>query len=129
MSRSNRPLSPHLQIYRWELAMVLSILHRATGVALSAGLLLLVSWLLAIADGADRFAALNGFLGSGVGQVLLVAWTFALFLHLGNGIRHLFWDFGFGFELKRAQASGWAVVAFAIIATVIVWVIGLRGDA
>ncbi len=109
--------------------MVLSILHRATGLALSAGLLLLGYWLLAVAAGPDRFAALHEFLASGVGVALLLAWTFALFLHLGNGIRHLFWDFGMGFELKRAHASGLAVVLFAVFATIVVWILGVGGEA
>lgn len=122
MPRSPRPLSPHLQIYRWSLTMTLSILHRVTGVALSVGLLLLVCWLLAAAAGPERFDALQRFLTGPVGITLLVAWTFALFFHLGNGIRHLFWDIGVGFDLPVAYKTGWAVVAFAVGATVLVWV-------
>ena len=116
-SRAARPLSPHLQVYRWTLTMTLSILHRATGVALSVGLLLLVCWLAAAAAGAERYAALRDFLEGPIGPALLIGWTFALTLHLANGVRHLFWDMLFGLDMPQARASGWAVWAFAIAAT------------
>ena len=118
-----RPLSPHLQVYRWTLTMTLSVLHRATGLALSAGLLLVVCWLLAAAAGPDRYAALHDFVTGPVGTVLLVGWTFALALHLANGVRHLFWDLLFGLDMPQARASGWAVWVFAIAATAAVWVL------
>lgn len=121
-SPAERPLSPHLQIYRWTLTMTLSILHRVTGVTLSVGLLLLVYWLLAAADGAERYTALQDFLQGPLGIILLVGWTFALALHLANGIRHLFWDMLVGLEMPQARASGWAVWVFAVVATVVVWV-------
>ncbi len=121
MPANDRPLSPHLQIYRWELSMVLSILHRFTGIALSAGLIILACWLSAAAAGAATFAGLQGAFGSGFGRLALGAWAFALFLHVGNGVRHLAWDVGLGFSLSAARWSGIAVVVFAVVATVVTW--------
>jgi succinate dehydrogenase / fumarate reductase cytochrome b subunit len=110
MSSGNRPLSPHLQIYRPQLTAVLSILHRLTGVALAPGTLLLVYWLAAAAAGPEAFATAQVLVGSIVGRLLLLGWTFALFYHLCNGIRHLFWDAGYGLELPDLYRSGWLVV-------------------
>lgn len=124
MPLQKRPLSPHLQIYRWQLTSVMSILHRATGIALTAGTLLLVYWLTAVAAGPNAFAAAQVVIGSIIGQVLLFGWTVALFYHLCNGIRHLFWDAGHGFELRAAYASGWVVVAATALLSVIAWVAG-----
>src|SRR5260370_24200255 len=109
--RTARPLSPHLQIYRWQLTMAMSILHRFTGIALSLGTVLLVWWLVAAADGPEAYAGVQWFLGSWIGLVLLFGWTVALFYHLCNGIRHLWWDTGRGLDLKSVYASGWAVIA------------------
>jgi succinate dehydrogenase / fumarate reductase cytochrome b subunit len=119
-----RPLSPHLQIYRWQLTSVLSILHRITGVALAAGTLLLVYWIIATAAGTATFATAQAFIGSIVGRLLLFGWTVALFYHLANGIRHLLWDAGKGFELRTAYASGWAVVIGAVALSVLAWIAG-----
>ena len=113
MSPMERPLSPHLQIYRPQITSVLSIAHRLTGVALTLGTLLLTWWLVSAAYGPNAFADAQAFVGSWVGQVLLWAFTFALFYHLGNGIRHLAWDFGWGFELSELRASAIAMLAFA----------------
>ena len=124
MPSQERPLSPHLQVYRWQLTSVMSILHRMTGVALAVGMLLLVYWLIAVAAGPEAFAAAQGFIGSILGRLLLFGWTVALFYHLCNGIRHLFWDAGRGFELRTAYASGWAVVIVAAALSVIAWVAG-----
>ena len=122
MSTNERPLSPHLQIYRWQWTMALSILHRATGVGLAVGTLLLVGWLLAMAEGPDRYASYQGFLDHWFGRMLLFGWTWALFYHLCNGIRHLIWDTGRGFELNTAAASGYIVGGASIVFTVIAWV-------
>ena len=122
---ASRPLSPHLQIYRLQITSVLSISHRLTGLALSVGTLLLVWWLVALARGPDAFARAQGFVGSWLGRVLLLGWTFSLFFHLANGIRHLCWDAGYGFEIKTATVSGWVVVAASVALTVIAWVVGL----
>jgi len=92
MSNRERPLSPHLQVYKPQLTSVLSITHRGTGVALAAGTLLLLYWLLALADGPDSYARAQSLLGSWLGQVVLFGFTFALFYHLCNGIRHLLWQ-------------------------------------
>lgn len=124
MSTGNRPLSPHLQVYRWQWTSLLSIVHRATGIALAAGALLLVCWLLAVANGPDSFAAVHGFLGTWIGRFLLFGWTWSLTYHLFNGMRHLFWDAGIGLELPAAQASGYAVVVVSIAVTLAVWVAG-----
>ena len=121
MANRERPLSPHLQIYRPEITSVLSILHRLTGVALSVGTLILVWWVLAAATGDGAFALASGVLGSVVGQLLLLGWTFALFYHLANGIRHLVWDAGYGFDLDVLQRTGWLVVGAAAGLTVLTW--------
>ena len=121
MQKSQRPLSPHLQIYRPQLTSVLSITHRATGIALVLGTLVLVYWLLAAASGAEAYGSAQQLLGSWPGRILLLGFSFALFFHLCNGIRHLFWDAGLGFELKTAYASGKAVIAVAIAKTLLAW--------
>jgi succinate dehydrogenase / fumarate reductase cytochrome b subunit len=125
MAEDDRPLSPDLQIYRPQLTSVLSITHRLTGLALSIGSPLLVGWLLAAAAGPSAFAPLHGFLASWAGLVLLLGWTFSLFFHLCNGIRHLFWDAGYGFDLQTIYASGWTVVASSIALTIAAWIISL----
>lgn len=120
--KRERPLSPHLQVYKPQLTSVLSIVHRLTGVALSAGLLVLVFWLGSLTMGEEFYEASKQFLRSPVCQVLLVGWTFALFYHLANGIRHLFWDIGVGYELSTAYVSGWLVVLAAVVLTALTWV-------
>ena len=124
MAQADRPLSPHLQIYRPQLTSVLSILHRITGVGLGVGTALLVWWLAAAASGPEAFAAVQAFNASILGRLLLLGWTFALFYHLCNGVRHLAWDAGWGFELGAAYRSGWAVVAGSAALTVIAWIAG-----
>jgi succinate dehydrogenase / fumarate reductase cytochrome b subunit len=120
-----RPLSPHLQVYRWQITSVISIAHRFTGVGLGFGTLLLTWWLVAAATSPEAFAIVQGFIGSPIGLLLLFGWTFALFFHLCNGIRHMAWDLGFGFEKTEYHRSGWAVVGAACVLTVLVWIIGL----
>lgn len=124
MSTGNRPLSPHIQVYRWQWTMLLSITHRATGIALAVGALLLVCWLLAIASGPAAFDDVQAFLGSWFGRLLLFGWTWSLMYHLANGIRHLFWDAGLGLELESAQASGYAAAILSVVATIGIWVAG-----
>ena len=124
MPTRNRPLSPHLQVYRPQLTSVLSITHRLTGVALAVGTLLLVWWLVAAASGPEAYATVQGFLGSIIGRLMLFGWTLALFYHLSNGIRHLFWDAGYGLELKSAYASGWLVLLSAAVLTLVAWAWG-----
>lgn len=115
------PLSPHIQIYRPQLTSVLSITHRVTGVALSAGSVLLVAWLVAAAAGPHAFSGARAFVHSPGGLLLLLLWTFSLFFHLCNGIRHLFWDAGRGFDLRTIYLSGWTVVASTVVLTGLAW--------
>jgi succinate dehydrogenase / fumarate reductase cytochrome b subunit len=117
-----RPLSPNIQIYRPQLTSVLSILNRITGVLLSACAVVLVVWLVAAASGPRSFAAVQGAIASWIGQIVLFGATFAFFLHLCGGIRHLFWDTVHGFELRSIYISGWAVVAASVVLTVAAWV-------
>lgn len=119
MQTTHRPLSPHIQVYRPQITSVLSILHRITGVALTAGTLFLAWWLVSAAYDAEAFAGSQAFLGSWFGHLLLWAFTFALYYHLGNGIRHLAWDFGWGFEMETVRLTGIAMLVFASAATVI----------
>lgn len=123
MASPDRPLSPHLQVYRPQLTSVLSIMHRMTGLALAGGALMLVWWLLAAAAGPEAYDGFRSFAGSWLGRLALAAWTFALFYHLCNGIRHLFWDAGRGYGLPAVHAGGWAVVAASLVLTAaaLVW--------
>jgi succinate dehydrogenase / fumarate reductase cytochrome b subunit len=125
MRSADRPLSPHLQIYRWQLTSVLSILHRAASVALSAGAVLLVWWLVAAASGPDAYDGVANFLGSWLGLLLLFGWTLSLFYHLCNGIRHLVWDTGHGLDLKSTYFGGWLVVGGTSVLTLIAWIVGI----
>jgi succinate dehydrogenase / fumarate reductase cytochrome b subunit len=122
---SSRPLSPHLQIYKPQLTSVLSITHRITGVGLSVGTLLLVAWIAAAAKGPDAFAIVSGFMRNPIGLLLLFGWSVALFYHLANGIRHLFWDAGYGFDIETAYRSGWIVVGATIGLTALTWIAGI----
>lgn len=124
-ARTERPLSPHLQVYRLPLTAILSILHRMTGVALMGGTLLLAWWLIAAASGPAAFAAVQWVIGSWLGLLVLFGWSVALFFHLLNGIRHLFWDAGLGFDLKTTQSTSLAVIAGTGGLTVLAWAIGL----
>ena len=121
MSKAGRPLSPHLTIYRWPISMTLSILHRFTGVALSVGLIVLTIWLLALSVEAAAFDQVTALLGSIFGKFLLVGFSFAFFFHLCNGIRHLFWDVGKGFEMRQVTASAWSVVVVSSALTLWLW--------
>ena len=123
-ARPNRPLSPHLGIYRWQWTMALSILHRMTGIVLAAGTLLLVYWLWAAASGPESYFRANLLIGGWFGRLCLFGWSGALFYHLFNGIRHLMWDAGKGFALKTAYVSGLFVVIAALAATVLTWIVG-----
>ncbi len=124
MASSNRPLSPHLQVYRPQLTSVLSIMHRMTGVALAFGTLLLIYWIGAAAAGPEAFTQAQTLTGSIIGRLLLFGWTFALFYHLCNGIRHLSWDAGWGFELPVVYRTGWAVVVGSLTLTLAAWALG-----
>src|SRR5271157_4904065 len=129
MRSADRPLSPHLQIYRPQLTSVLSILHRVAGVALSAGTILLVWWLVAAASGPDAYDRVEAFLGSGLGLLLLFGWTASLFYHLCNGIRHLVWDTGHALDLESTYLGGWFVVGGTATLTLIAWIAGIASWA
>ena len=117
-----RPLSPHLQIYKPEITSVLSILHRITGITLSVGSLLLVLWIFTLSLGKIYYEYFLMFSQSWIGIFILIGFTFAINYHLSNGIRHLFWDFGHGFELVTVYKSGFTVVLSAIILTAVIWI-------
>ena len=121
MPQVARPLSPHMQIYRWPLAMALSIVHRATGIVLAVGTLLIVWCLLALANGPESYAAARALAGSWFGLIIMFGWSWALAFHLANGVRHLFWDVGKGYSIQQAKASGVAVVVFSLIVTGLIW--------
>ena len=121
MAQTARPLSPHLGVYRWQITMTLSILHRATGIALAVGTLLVIAALLALAAGPESYAKVQGFCASPAGLFLLFGWTWSLCYHLCNGIRHLAWDAGWGFEIPRTYVTGWTVVIASFVLTARVW--------
>ena len=120
---SSRPLSPHLQVYKPQITSTLSILHRLTGLWLAVAAAVLVLWLYALAFDASLFQALTGFFSSLFGKLLLFSWVLAFNYHLCNGIRHLFWDAGKGFELPQVYRSGYLVLAVALILSVLVWLV------
>ncbi len=115
------PKSPHLGVWRWHITMWTSILHRATGVALYGGALILAGWALALAFGPDAYAMYKGLLGSLLGKVVMFGLTLSAFYHLANGVRHLVWDSGRALDIRSANASAIVVFAFAVAATVSVW--------
>ena len=118
-----RPLSPFMfpTWYRFQITSTLSILHRLTGIALAVGSLLLAWWLVSLAVGGEMFTATHAFIASPVGMLLLVGWSIAFFYHLCNGIRHLAWDAGHGFELRQAYRSGYTVLFMTALLTVLTW--------
>ncbi len=118
-----RPLSPHLQVWRWHLTLFCSILHRATGVFLYAGAFAVAAWAFSLASGADAYGAFLVIIGSPIGKLFLMGLTFSAFYHLANGVRHLFWDFGVGFQRSEADTSAVVALSFGAAATVAVWVI------
>lgn len=117
---AERPMSPFM-IWRWHVTMFTSILHRVTGAALYGGAILLVGWAVALASGKGPYETYMGLLGSPVGRVVMVGLSLCLFYHLANGVRHLVWDFGAGFQPKTASATAWLVLAIAVVATVAAW--------
>ena len=120
-----RPLSPHLQVYRPQMTSILSIFHRMAGVALTLGIPVFVYWLAAAASGPESFATAQSLIGSWFGLLCLLGWSVCLFYHLCNGIRHLFWDAGWGYELPVAYRSGYGVLAGTAALTLISWIAGL----
>lgn len=121
MSTRNRPLSPHLQIYKPQITSIMSIFHRLSGVALAAGALVLAYWLNAAAYGPESFERVQALLTSWFGRLLMFGWTVALFYHMCNGIRHLFWDTGRGLEMDQVKASAWVVILASVVLTFLSW--------
>jgi succinate dehydrogenase / fumarate reductase cytochrome b subunit len=124
-----RPLSPHLQVWRWHVTMAGSILHRACLIGLYVGALVLVGWLLALAAGPDAYAAYKGLLGSALGKLVLLGLTFALFFNLSSMVRHMIWDTGKGFVPKFADTMTIASFVFSVVATAAVWMIAASTGA
>jgi succinate dehydrogenase / fumarate reductase cytochrome b subunit len=118
-----RPLSPHLQVWRWHVTMLCSILHRATGIALYVGALILAGWVLALASGPAAYEHYRVLLGSPLGKLVLFGLTVSVFYHLAAGIRHLVWDVGLGFNPKLADQTGAAAIAFGVVAAIVVWIL------
>lgn len=123
MSNTERPLSPHLSIYRWPITMTVSILHRVTGVAMSFGLIILAVGLVSMLNGVADYQRFVAVMSSLPGRLILIGWSFSFFLHLSNGVRHLFWDFGHGFEKKQADASAWFVLLLSSAMTGAFWLL------
>lgn len=120
-----RPLSPHLQIYRPQIGSTLSIVHRATGIALASGTLLLTVWLVAAATSDGAFGAVQWFASSVIGFILLIGWTASLCYHFLAGIRHLAWDSGWGFDLPIMYRTGYGVLIGTVVLTVAIWIVAL----
>lgn len=123
--KSQRPLSPHLSIYKPVITMVTSIVQRITGVALYFGTLLIAAWLISAAVSEDCFNFVNGLFGSWLGMLVLFGYTWALMQHLAGGIRHFIWDTGTGLEKHTASKIAWATVVFSVVATILIWVVAL----
>ncbi|MEJ6708113.1 MAG: succinate dehydrogenase, cytochrome b556 subunit [Amylibacter sp.] len=117
VNRGNRPLSPHISIYRMSITMLVSIMNRITGAGMALAAILIVWWLMAAASGADYYATVNGYLTSWVGLLILVGSLWALWFHFFGGLRHLFMDFGIGYELKTVNMTGWIVLLGSFVLT------------
>jgi succinate dehydrogenase / fumarate reductase cytochrome b subunit len=129
MAQTGRPLSPHLGIYRWQVQMVTSILHRITGIALAVGTLILLWGLLALATGPDAWDTFKHCAGSVIGTILLIGWTWSLFYHLCNGIRHLFQDGVLGYAIAQFVRNSWLAVIVSLVLTVVIWAYVWTGGA
>ena len=123
MTPNARPLSPHLQVYRRQIQMVTSIVHRATGIILVIGALLITAALLALASGADAWSRVTALAGSWFGLLILLGWTWALAYHWLNGIRHLLQDAGWGYAINQFVRNGWISVIGSLVLTVLVWIV------
>ena len=120
---NNRPLSPHLDIYQYQITWTVSIMHRITGVAMTLGLLLIVTWLVAAAFSTGLFLVIDGLLRSWIGMIIIFGSLWAFWFHFLNGIRHLFWDLGYGFNLSTVWRSGWIVIFGSVLLTIISFVV------
>ena len=124
MINNQNPLSPHLQIYRWHISSLLSITHRISGVINLFSLILIFFWLLVLSFGENNYESFLLVINSFIGKFFLIGFTWSMSFHLLSGIRHLIWDFGYGFEIKTANISGIIVIISSLILTVIFWIIG-----
>jgi succinate dehydrogenase / fumarate reductase cytochrome b subunit len=122
---ADRPMSPHLQVWRWHITMLTSIAHRATGIALYVGALILAGWAVSLAMGAEAFGRYRALLACPLGQLVLFGLTVSLFYHLANGVRHLVWDVGKGLDPKTADMTGAAALAFGMAAAVAIWAVAI----
>jgi len=116
-----RPLSPHLQVYRPQLTSMMSITHRATGVALTTGTLVLAAWLVAVALGGESYAMMTQAVAHPLGQFVLFGYSVALIYHAMNGVRHLSWDLGFGLTIPEVYRSGHIVLFLTFLLTACLW--------
>jgi succinate dehydrogenase / fumarate reductase, cytochrome b subunit len=123
---NKQPLSPHLQVYKPQLTSIMSILHRITGIFLALGTLVLVYWLMAASEGPEAYLQAQNFLRSWIGLVLLFGWSLALFYHLCNGIRHLFWDAGLGLDIKTVYMTGYLAWIMTFLLTILTWVLAFN---
>ena len=119
-----RPLSPHIQVYRWPMPMIMSIAHRITGVGLYFGTLLIVWWLIAAGSGPNAYTKMGAFISSAFGRLILFGYTWALIHHMLGGIRHLIWDAGYGFEPNEREALSLATILASVVLTVLLWIVG-----
>jgi len=119
-------MSPHLQVWRWHVTMATSILHRVTGCGLYLGGLIVAAWAISLAAGPEAYTTFKALLGSPLGKLVMFGMSLSLFYHLGNGIRHLVWDFGHGLDIKSANSSAWAVFGFTLAATLATWAIAFQ---
>ena len=124
MNNSKNPLSPHLQIYRWQISSLLSIIHRITGILNLLGLIFISAWISSAGIGENLFEYFLVFLKSFIGKFILIGFTWSMSYHLLSGIRHFFWDLGYGYEIKTANISGIIVIASSLLLTVFLWLIG-----
>ena len=124
MTDNQNPLSPHLQIYRWHISSLLSITHRISGVINLFSLILIFSWILVLSLGENNYESFLLVINSFVGKFFLIGFTWSMSFHLLSGIRHLIWDFGYGFEIKTANISGIIVIISSLILTVVFWLMG-----
>jgi succinate dehydrogenase / fumarate reductase cytochrome b subunit len=129
MANRERPLSPHLQVYRWQITMTMSILHRVSGVILTFGAFALAWWLMAVATGGESYDRAARCLASPFGKLILFGFSLALVYHLLNGIRHLLWDAGWGFEIPEFYRTGWTVAVLTVALTAAIWFVALGGGA
>ena len=124
MNDSKNPLSPHLQIYRWQISSLISIIHRITGILNFLGLIFISVWISSAGISENSFEYFSVFLKSFIGRFILIGFTWSMSYHLLSGIRHLFWDLGYGYEIKTANFSGILVILSSLILTIVLWIIG-----